>query len=1137
MDSSDEDITDHDENESENEASDISKTPVENPNKRKHKEISQKSKKVKLEPISTEDPKKSKKKNELYKPPTIEELNNLKMTENLYNNNLFRLQIEELVKEVAIKTKRKKALSSWLENFKTNIENLPEFDDISLSDIKIVSKTKKSTKKDKFINNLVTNYQCHFKSDQDLKLNFLKPENIEVFGLYENNALAGPNLETSINITMPKSCFHVKDFLNNRYIVKRFYYLAYIAENLTDVHKKTIIYHENNILLPILLIQPTKDEKLIIKIHATPVEDYFKPSRFLPSQNNIKQDLFEANINDIEILRATPTILYNATLAHDVTLRENSAFVATTLHEHENVQEGIKLLCIWLKQRNLDVGYGAFTSNLIMYFVTYLLAKKKLNKLMSSYQIVRNFWSFLATTDLEKCPISLGDSSENNLAMFKQHFDIVFLDRTGCYNLATFLDKNVFRRVKQECEMAMRHLDDSRMESFHSLFLTKVPFGLQYDLLIDLTDALPLKDQFISTDVEKSKNIGYGQFLTITQISDLLHKGLGKRALNIVPHIEVKYKESPLTKVIFGINLNPETAFNFIEMGPVLNDYTKADEFRKFWGYLASDRRFRDGSTHVAVYFKTSTIRGKRGIIKRIIKYLLIEKLDIKFKLYYDEFEEFLLNKKVTSPYPVGTNEESCLKIIKFADELGQKLRSVQMSLSITGIQGLSDAFSYSEVFPPIAAKFRQADNAEIKGKNVIFPNKKIGMIPRLIEPLELVLQLEHSSKWPNNLEAIQHVKTSFYLEISKMLQDNHNIISHVTREYLEVFYEGLVFRYRLFVPKEIGLLKKAITETGELKYTENAKSEQLEKSLGILPKVNATLKGIQLQFPSFGPGTALIKRWLRSHLIDDFHMPDIVINLLNAALYVNLTSFQESCTPQIAFLRFLKFIAEFQWELQPVLVNFNEEITKEDIADLESKFQQNRAAVQPLYIIMPYDQGQSIFTKHSPSKETLHRVQGLAHATLKLVLGRIEEQLVFDLKELFKPNMEGYNLLIHLRPLLNPRRHEQIDNPADSKIVLEKYEQHKNEKIPIAGFNPVHSYLKALRESYGEFAMFFHDTYGGSTVGVLWNPKAKEVKEFKVAHINGKKLVNSKLELNEDAIIEDFYILGKGIVKWIEKK
>lgn len=382
----------------------------------------------------------------------------------MYNNNLFRLQIEELIKEVTIKNKRKKALQSWLNTFKSTLENLPEFDGVLLSNIKKIIKCR-----------------CTLKTDQDLTLKFKKPENVECFGLFETNSLAGPSLETSINLQIPKTCFQVKDFLNNRYLVKRFYYLMYIFENLS-AQKKSITYHENNILLPILHVQPTEDDKLTVNIYATPAQDYFKPSRFLPNQNNVKQDLFEAKINDFDVLKATPTILYNNTMAHDVTLKENSDFIKATLKDHDNVQEGIKLLCIWLKQRELDSGFGAFTINLLVYLITYLLAKKKINKFMSSYQIIRNFWSFVCTTDLENHPISLGEA---NFELFNGSSGLVFLDKTGCYNLATFLDVNVFRKVKFECELAMKHLNDSRVESFHSLFLTKFPFAVQYDVLLE----------------------------------------------------------------------------------------------------------------------------------------------------------------------------------------------------------------------------------------------------------------------------------------------------------------------------------------------------------------------------------------------------------------------------------------------------------------------------------------------------------------------------------------------------------------------------------------------------------------------------------------------------------------------------
>lgn len=442
-------------------------------NKRKLGSKTPKAKKTKLNE-SRDKPVKSKKKNELLKPPTVEELNNLKMTENLYNNNLFRLQIEELLKEVAIKQKRQKALNSWLDGFLKSLTELPEYRDVTLSSIKVTKNTKCNFP-------LATKHKCPVKTDLDLQMSFIKPVSASSFGLFNSSSLAGPHLETSINISMPKECFLVKDFLNNRYLVKRFYYLIYLFENLT-ANAKEIVLHDSNPLLPIIQLQPTEDPKITVKIYVTPLQDYFKPSRFLPDQNNMKKNLFESEISDIETLKTTPTLLYNSVLAHDVTLAENSLFVQATLSEQTSIQDGIKLLTVWLKQRELHTGWGGFSSTLLMYLVTYMLVKKKITKLMSSYQVARNFWNFMATTDLQD-GISLKEGGP--LEQFKAHFDLVFMDRTGCYNLAAFLDVGVYKKVKFECELAMKHLNHSGTESFQALFLSQVPFALQYDLLIE----------------------------------------------------------------------------------------------------------------------------------------------------------------------------------------------------------------------------------------------------------------------------------------------------------------------------------------------------------------------------------------------------------------------------------------------------------------------------------------------------------------------------------------------------------------------------------------------------------------------------------------------------------------------------
>lgn len=52
----------------------------------------------------------------------------------------------------------------------------------------------------------------------------------------------------------------------------------------------------------------------------------------------------------------------------------------------------------------------------------------------------------------------------------------------------------------------------------------------------------------------------------------------------------------------------------------------------------------------------------------------------------------------------------------------------------------------------------------------------------------------------------------------------------------------------------------------------------------------------------------------------------------------------------------------------------------------MEAEFQQNRKSYPDLYIITPYDQGKSVFTKSQPSKHVLRRIRLLASETYKFL-------------------------------------------------------------------------------------------------------------------------------------------------------
>ncbi|CAH1999447.1 unnamed protein product [Acanthoscelides obtectus] len=660
-------------------------------------------KKRAYEDIPSRAPPTKKGKNDLYRPPTVEELNTLKETENLYNNNLFRLQIQELIAEVEIKNKRKKALSIWLEAFERFVSNLSEYE-FKLSHINDIKKSRSAEDK---LKKRLFQYKCPLETDQDVTLKFTKPDMVQKFGLYEINSLPGPNLSIYLNLVMPKECFQTKDFLNNRYLVKRYYYLLYIAESLRVAELDTHIaldFHRSNHLQPILQVKLKKCDRVCVYIYATPTQETFKCTRFIPDQNNLKIDVFKMGIED-NVLKEAPTIFYNASLAYDVSLRQNTEYVSASLIEHPNVQEAIKLLYIWMTQREFDIGFGSLCEDLIIYIVTYLLSKKKINKYMSSYQVIRNVWNFFVTTDLQEVGLSLSDfTQQETFDAFRKYYEIVCLDKTGSYNITSFLSLEMYKTIKIECQTALKYLDEKRSDNFQQLFLVKHPFFLQYDSVITLTQALDY-DKLDQSIEDRCSYVGYKGLLNVKHVQKVLAKALESRVHSIVPRIEME--GDLLKKVQFGIKVNGDKAFSLLEMGPHLHEFAAAAEFRKFWDRLATDRRFKDGSARVAVHFKTNTIKGKRNIVKKIVDFVFKDKLHLKYSVLYNELEDVLVSKKMVPCYPNGTNEETVLKIIHASDDLGKLLRELKMSLKITGIQGLSHGFCFTDVAPPIPANYQ----------------------------------------------------------------------------------------------------------------------------------------------------------------------------------------------------------------------------------------------------------------------------------------------------------------------------------------------------------------------------------------------------------------------------------------------
>lgn len=145
----------------------------------------------------------------------------------------------------------------------------------------------------------------------------------------------------------------------------------------------------------------------------------------------------------------------------------------------------------------------------------------------------------------------------------------------------------------------------------------------------------------------------------------------------------------------------------------------------------------------------------------------------------------------------------------------------------------------------------------------------------------------------------------------------------------------------------------------------------------------------------------------------------------------------------------------------------------------------------------------------------------------------------------IFRPPLEIYDVIIYLN-------HEQIANTIcaidyvhKKEVLVKSVESNTNVNMPITGFNPAKQYLKVLESSYSPFALFFYDDFGGDIIGVLWKPDIFNERPFKVHHVNGCSISSfSKVSSNKtlvqvtpniEAILEDFKILGEGIVEKLD--
>uniref|UniRef100_A0A8C3ARZ5 Nucleolar protein 6 n=1 Tax=Cyclopterus lumpus TaxID=8103 RepID=A0A8C3ARZ5_CYCLU len=904
---------------------------------------------------------------DLYRPPTAEELNQLKETESLFHCSLLKMQMEELLKEVALSERRKQQIDSFIQAVTKLLQTVPNSSDVELSDLSWLSSAVKvpfllvpKTTKGKF--------------------HMAPPASVDLIGSYPLGTCTKPRIMVDLAVTIPADVLHPKDVLNQRYPRKRALYLAGLAQcfaSSSEIGSMRYSCLHGNRLRPILLLTPPgKDSSsFTLRIHVCPPPGFFKPSRFNPQRNNIRTEWYSGLQNPQcgKISGEPPTPHYNSSVLGDLLPRAHLQFLSAVSSQCSAFADGVALLKVWLRQRELDQGTGCFNGFLASMLLAYLLTTHRISNSMTAYQQLRNSLNFLASTDLTVNGISLARDPDStpSLAEFHTAFQVVFVDPSGHLNMCADITACTYKQLQHEATLSMQFWDNPTVDGFHSLLMTPKPMIRTSDHVFQLCELVKLQSSCKKMNLlsELMDHSGNYVHTALPFIVSLLQRGLGQRihllthSLSPDPEWSVE-SEAPKHRaqppLAFGLLLSPELAASVLERGPAA-DSPMAAEFRQLWGSRSELRRFQDSSITEAVLWDGESMCQKRLVPRQIITHLLQLHADIPESCmrYVGAMVDDVI--KTGSEVP-STGDEESLLVVQSYDDLSRKLWRLEgLPLSITAVQGAHPALRYTQVFPPVPLKVDYSFFDREKTSRSLVP-KEGKPCPAYITPITVICHMEGSGKWPHDRLAIRHIRTAFHICLGELLKKHHNYTCRPCPTHLDVWKDGLVFRIQVAYHREPQVLRESVNAEGLLIVRDNEEAQALEMATIHKPLLTSTLHGLQQQHQCFGGVCRLAKRWLGAQLFSDAITEDTT-DLLVASLFLQPAPFTPPGSPQVGLLRFLCLLSSFDWRDNPLVVNLNNQL-----AEIKNDFMASRESLPVLFIATPKDKKQSLWTKRAPS-------------------------------------------------------------------------------------------------------------------------------------------------------------------------
>ncbi|KAF8443704.1 Nrap protein [Boletus edulis BED1] len=1127
-----------------------------------------------------------------HKLPTGEELRTLKDAAGLYQSSSFKLQIDALLPNVRPKESRTAPLDQFLFTLRSHLLSLPH---IKPQHPLVAARTLSES------GVAVPFALPHPTQDTKWTVAFEPPSNIHVVGSWANKISVkkkdGKYFGLDLSIEMPASLFQEKDYLDARYFHKRAYYLAVVAQSISTSFEVDVFYGAtlNDPRQTFIVLRPRKGashdfSKTHAEIHIIPALSSSHPiplHRLSPSHSNVR---VQPPTDALLPMTNSSTPIYNTAILISTFPKLSLLSTNTLIQSSPTFRDAHTLLRVWANQRGYGEGAlcihgfegkGSWWASVLGLLLDgeepvsvvgkwNASKKRSVGKGLSSYQLFRASLDLLAKQDFENAPAFVKSANGHRYSPeeYPSNHSAVFVDATSTINHLVDVPFTSLDMLQYDAQKTLEQLNDSTGtdDVFADVFLrdqTHLSKRCDAVIRVDLSRVSKYRSTFEFVEYGTSDNA------LLAAISRFLRRGLGDRvrALAIfhpssnVRSISEMSRPARMSVIHIGLIYSPEDAFRLVDHGPAAGeqDTEAAKEFRQLWGPKSELRRFKDGRITESVVWEVKTSDERAHIPAFIVRHLLhlhfgvpiadiktiATPFDVKLRLP-DHLASLLQHVGATGGFKAAlTAFDGLVKNFKALDE--------KLPLALLNVSPVAEYLRYTSTFTPVPISL---------SSSLALPTPL-----RYLPHIPIILEFEKSSKWPDDLRAIQKIKLAFFETIASALMTaspglraavhieyscDSDIQDHASLEILTP--EGWAFSARIWHDREAVLLERLASpaQTPVTPSPQPSKDQRMaRRALDIYtrrfihaPRHHRAIATVAHRYIAY-PGTVrLVKRWLASHWLLGVHVSEEVVEIICARSFVgNGVALPDTATnaprsKERGFALVIEFLKEWKPE-NPIFVPLYED---------------NGPSIEPSVVAVSSKEGVwtistsedprgKMWTSSGPDIVAAQRLCALAKEAHKVLQENDVDPL--SVKRLFAHAIDDYDIVIDLDPTVLPRYHQNID--AD-ELVWSKSGVGRptdGDAVSRPGFDPARILFDDLQSTYSDTLKFFFDIYGGHRIGAIWLLNVSRTRPFRAlggfssvpATEGGKSKEKDKRDavlLNRQSVLDEIKRLGTGLIKKI---